>query len=107
MHNFRSQNLKFKHFIDNITINFWSFWIFASLKEIQRKYNLKVDLSKFTYNTKILSWVIVWVYKTIIKFVVKLCPKFVSTLNLLCCEVTLVKKFDFKKKKTINKEKIN
>ena len=45
MHNFRSQNLKFKHFIDNITINFLSFWNFANIKNIRKKYNLIIEFS--------------------------------------------------------------
>ena len=35
-----------------------------------------MDLSKFTSNKKIFSEVVTLVYKTIIKFVAKICPKF-------------------------------
>ena len=54
MHNFRLQNSKFKHLIDNnhnITIDLWSSENFA----IKRKCNSFVDLSKFASNKKILN----------------------------------------------------
>ena len=38
--------------IDDITINFRSFENIVSMKNIRRKYNLTVDLSKFTLNKK-------------------------------------------------------
>ena len=52
------KRLKFKHLIDNITIDFWSSGNFASMKNIKRKYNPMMDLLKFTFNKKILSKVI-------------------------------------------------
>ena len=45
--------------IDDITINFRSFENIASMENIRRKYNLTVDLSKFTLNKKkILSGIV-------------------------------------------------
>ena len=55
MHNLRLQNLKFKYLIDDIDIDIWYFGNFASMKDIRRKCNLMMDLSKFTFNKKILS----------------------------------------------------
>ena len=55
--------------IDNIAIDLWSYWNFANMKEIRRKCNPMVNLSKFTSNKKILSWVIALVYNQV-------CPKF-------------------------------
>ena len=52
------KNLKFKHLIDNIYIDFGSSESFASIKDIRRKCNSVVDLSKFTFNKKILSEVV-------------------------------------------------
>ena len=46
--------LKFKYSIDNITINFLSFKNIVSMKNIRRKLNLVIDLSKFTFNKNIL-----------------------------------------------------
>ena len=46
------------------------------MEDIGRKYNPIVDLSKFTFNKKILSGVITLVSKTITNFVAKLYPKF-------------------------------
>ena len=54
--------MKFKHLIDNIAINLWSSKNFASMENIRIKYNPMVDLSKFTFNKKILSEVIVLCY---------------------------------------------
>ena len=51
--------LNYKILIDNIVIDLWSFEKFANIKDIRRKCNLIVDLSKFTSNKKILSEVIV------------------------------------------------
>ena len=50
MHNFKLQKLI-------ILIVYWwhSYWSFASMKDIRRKYSPTVDLSKFTFNKKILS----------------------------------------------------
>ena len=33
------KNLKLKHFINNVVINFWSYENFASIEDIKRKYN--------------------------------------------------------------------
>ena len=49
------KNLKFKQLIGNITINLWSSEDFASIKDIRRKCNPTMDLSKFTLYKKILS----------------------------------------------------
>ena len=51
MYNFRSQNLKFKHFNDNIDIDlsFFIFFYFTSTEDIIRIYNF----FKFTSNIKI------------------------------------------------------
>ena len=51
--------MKFKHLIDKITINFWSFGKFASIEDIRRKYNLIMDLLKLISNKNILSKVII------------------------------------------------
>ena len=59
------KNLKFKHLIDNVVINFRSFIIFASIKDIRRRCNLIVDLSKFISNKKILSEVIALSYNQV------------------------------------------
>ena len=53
------KNLKFKHLIDKITIDFWSFEKFASIEDIRRKYNLIMDLLKLISNKNILSKVII------------------------------------------------
>ena len=51
---------------DDITIDIWSSWNFASMRDIKRKFNSMVDLSKFTSNKKkILSGVIPLVYNQI------------------------------------------
>ena len=49
------KNLQFKKFIDDIAINLYFSWNFASMEDIKRRYNLIVDLSKFTSNKNILS----------------------------------------------------
>jgi len=54
--------LKFKHLIDNITINFLFSGNFASMENIRRKCNSMVDLSKVTLNKNILSGVIALSY---------------------------------------------
>ena len=56
--------MKFKHVFDNISINFWSSWNFASMKDIIRTYNLMVRFSKFTLNIEI--------YEKFVKFLFKL-----------------------------------
>ena len=65
MHNFRLQNLKFKHLIENIVINLWSLENFASMEYTKRKCNSIVDLSKFTFNKNILSEIVVIGYNQI------------------------------------------
>ena len=52
------KKLKFKHLVDDITIDFLSFGNFASMKNIKRKYIPMMDLLKFTFNKKILSKVV-------------------------------------------------
>ena len=63
MSNFRLKNLKFKHLIDDIIINFLSY--FASIEDIRKKCNPILDLSKFTFNKNILSEVVTLIYNTI------------------------------------------
>ena len=46
------KNLKFKHLIDDITIDFLFLRNFASMDDMRSKYNLIVDLSKFRSNKK-------------------------------------------------------
>ena len=46
------KNLKFKDLIDDIAINLWSFWNFANMKDIRRKFNPTVNLSQFTSKKK-------------------------------------------------------
>ena len=41
--------------IDNIAIDLWSFWNFASMKDMKWRCNSTVDLSKFISNKNILS----------------------------------------------------
>ena len=52
------RNLQFKQFIDNITINLKFSRNFASIENIRKKCNPMVDLSKFTFNKKILNKVV-------------------------------------------------
>ena len=47
------KNLQFKQLIDNIIMNLWYSENFVSIKYVKRKYNLKVNLSKFISNKKI------------------------------------------------------
>ena len=58
------KNSKFKDLIDNIAIDLWSFWNFANMKNLRRKYNPMVNLSQFTSKKKknLLSRVVVLVY---------------------------------------------
>ena len=51
--------MKFKQFIDDIAIGFNFFRNFASIKNIRRKNNLIVNLSKFTSNIKIWNGIVV------------------------------------------------
>ena len=43
----------FKHLIDDIIIDLWSFTDFANMEDIRRKWSPMVNLSKFTFNKKI------------------------------------------------------
>ena len=52
IYNFRLQNSKFKHLIDDLAIEIWFSWSFASMEDIRRKRNPIVDSSKFTFNKK-------------------------------------------------------
>ena len=56
------KNFQFKQFIDDIVIDFQFSRNFVSIKNIMRKCNLIVDLSKFTLNKNILSKVVVLSY---------------------------------------------
>ena len=59
MHNFILQILKCKHLINEKTIDIWFSKNFASMKDIKRKYNSIIDLSKFTLcGNKILNGVV-------------------------------------------------
>ena len=51
--------------INYIGIDFWSSRNFASMKDIRRKCNPMVDLSKFTSNKKILSEIVALGYKQV------------------------------------------
>ena len=51
--------------IDDIAINIWSSVIFANMKDIRRKCNPTVNLSKFTSNKNILSGVITLNYNQV------------------------------------------
>ena len=59
------KNLKYKLLIDHITINFLSSESFASIEYIRRKRNPIDDLSKFTFNKKILNKVVVLGYNQV------------------------------------------
>ena len=50
------KNSKFKYLIDDLTINLWSYWNFASMKQIRRKCNPIVNFTKFTSNKKYIKW---------------------------------------------------
>ena len=51
------KNLEFKHLINDIAIDLFFFFFgnFVSINDIRKKCNSMVDLSKFTFNKKILS----------------------------------------------------
>ena len=66
------KNLKFKHLINNITIDRWSSRNFANMENIRRKCNPILNLSKFASNKIILSGVVTISCKFITKFVIKL-----------------------------------
>ena len=53
------KNLKFKLLIDKITIDLWFTQNFISTKEIKRKYNLMINLLKFTFYKNILSGIVI------------------------------------------------
>ena len=44
--------MNFRYLIDDIIINLWFSWNFATINDIIRKYNLTMNLSKFTSNKK-------------------------------------------------------
>ena len=48
-----------------MVIDLWSYENFASFEDVRRKYNIIVNLSKFTYNKKILSVAIIIGYNQI------------------------------------------
>ena len=48
--------------IDDIAIDLWSSGNFTNMEDIIIKYNSIVDLSKFTFNKKILSRVVAFGY---------------------------------------------
>ena len=52
IYNFRLWNSKFKHLIDDLTINIWFSRSFVSMKDIRKKCNLIIDFSKFMFNKK-------------------------------------------------------
>ena len=59
MHNFLDyKNLKFKHLIDDIAIDFLSFENFANMKDARKKCNPMMDFTKFTFNKKILIGIV-------------------------------------------------
>ena len=58
IHNFKLKNLKFKHSINDIIIDIWFFENFANIKDMRKKFNPIVGLSKLTSNKKILSRVV-------------------------------------------------
>jgi len=53
MHNFKSQNWKFKHLVNDIAINCLSSLNFASMGYIKRTCNQTIRFSKFISNKKI------------------------------------------------------
>ena len=59
------KNLQFKQLIDNIAIDFWSSKNFACMKDVKRKCNPMINLSKFTSNKKILSKVVALWYNQV------------------------------------------
>ena len=71
------KSFKFKHLIDDIANNFWSFENLVSMEDIRRKCNQMVYLSKFISNKKILNEVVT-LGST--KFIAKLCIKINMTL---------------------------
>lgn len=53
------KNMKFKHLVDGIAIDFLSSLNFASMKHIRRKYNSNLNFSKSISNKRILSEVVI------------------------------------------------
>ena len=51
--------------VDNIAIDLWFYENFISMKDIRRKCNSMIDLSKFTSNKKILSGVVALIYNQV------------------------------------------
>ena len=47
------KNIKFKHLIEDIAIDLWSSWNFASMNDILKTYNPIVRFLNFTFNKKI------------------------------------------------------
>ena len=60
--------------VDDIIIDIWSFGNFANMEDIRRKCNLMIDLSKFTYNKKILNKIVVLGYNQV-------CNQILSLIN--------------------------
>ena len=52
------KNYKFKHLINDITLDLWFFGNFVIMKNIRKKCNIMVDLLKLTSHKKILSRVV-------------------------------------------------
>ena len=63
--------------INVIVIDFWFSWNFASMKNVNKKCNLMVDLSKFTFNKNILNEVAALFRKILGKILVIL-------VNIMC-----------------------
>ena len=59
------KNSKFKYLIDDIANDLWPSLNFASIEDIRKNFNPIMDLSKFTFNEKILSGVVAFVYNQI------------------------------------------
>ena len=66
MHNFRLQNLKFKHLIDVITINDLFSENSAKMNNIKRKYYPIINFLKFTSTKKILCETVSICYKLVL-----------------------------------------
>ena len=60
--------------IDNIATNLWFSGNYASIKDIRRKCNSIADLSKFIFNKKILSELVVLRYNQVCS---QICPFFI------------------------------
>ena len=50
--------MKFKYLIDNIAINFCFSKNFANMEDKRKKCSQMMDMSKFTFNKKVLSGVV-------------------------------------------------